>query len=39
MVKFLNFQVSAGFVSQKNREIVCSAYTADQAIELAMKNP
>lgn len=39
MIKFLNFQVSAGFVSQKNREIVCSAYTADQAIELAMKNP
>ena len=37
MIKFLNFQVSAGFVSQKNREIVCSAYTADQAIELAVK--
>ena len=39
MIKFLNFQVAAGFVSQKNREIVCSANTADQAIELAMKNP
>ena len=39
MIRFLDFQVSAGFVSQKNREIVCSAYTADQAIELAMKNP
>tara|TARA_B100000902_G_scaffold151770_1_gene148343 strand:+ start:74 stop:646 length:573 start_codon:yes stop_codon:yes gene_type:complete len=39
MIRFLDFQVSAGFVSQKSREIVCSAYTVDQAIELAMKNP
>ena len=39
MIKFLNFQVTAGFVSQKSREIVCSAYTVDKAIELAMKIP
>ncbi len=37
MIRFLDYQVSAGFVSQKSREIVCSAYTVDQAIELAMK--
>ena len=39
MIRFLDYQVATGFVSQKNREIVCSAYTTDQAIELAVKNP
>ena len=39
MIRFLDYQVATGFVSQKSREIVCSAYTVDKAIELAMKNP
>ena len=39
MIRFLDFQVATGFVSQKSREIVCSAYTVDKAIELAMKIP
>ena len=39
MIRFLDYQVATGFVSQKSREIVCSAYTVDKAIELAMKIP
>jgi uncharacterized protein (TIGR00730 family) len=39
MIRFLDFQVSAGFVSQKSREIVSSAYTVDQAIDFATKFP
>ncbi len=39
MIRFLDYQVATGFVSQKSREIVCSAYTVDKAIELAVKIP
>ena len=39
MIRFLDYQVATGFVSQKSREIVCSAYTVDKAIELAIKIP
>ena len=39
MIRFLDYQVTTGFVSQKSREIVCNAYTVDKAIKLAMKIP
>ncbi len=39
MIRFLDYQVTTGFVSQKSREIVCNAYTVDNAIKLAMKIP
>tara|TARA_X000000368_G_scaffold66146_2_gene47350 strand:- start:48466 stop:49038 length:573 start_codon:yes stop_codon:yes gene_type:complete len=39
MIRFLDSQVSAGFVSKESREIVRNADTVDQAIELAVKFP
>ena len=37
MISFLDFQVSAGFVSKESREIVLSASTVNEAIRLAIE--